>query len=82
MTDESQLLTTKQLAQYVNKPVHTIRAWRQRKVGPAGFRVGRDVMYRKSVVDDWLRRMESADATRQVEGHSEVQERKRVGASA
>ncbi|MEU1008163.1 helix-turn-helix domain-containing protein [Streptomyces sp. NPDC005890] len=48
------LLTTKELAIYLRKPVATVRGWRYRKVGPAGFRLGRDVVYRREAVDAWL----------------------------
>ena len=48
------LLTTKELAAYLRKPVATVRGWRYRKVGPAGFRLGREVVYRRSAVDAWL----------------------------
>lgn len=54
MTQSLELLTTKQLATYLNKPVNTIRGWRHRKVGPAGFKLGRDVVYRRTNVDAWL----------------------------
>jgi predicted DNA-binding transcriptional regulator AlpA len=48
------LLTTKELATYLRKPVATVRGWRYRKVGPAGFRLGREVVYRRTAVDAWL----------------------------
>lgn len=48
------LLTTKELAAYLRKPVATVRGWRYRRVGPAGFRLGRDVVYRRATVDAWL----------------------------
>lgn len=60
-----QLLTTKQLAAYLNKPVETIRTWRTRKVGPPGFRLGRDIVYRKTAVDAWLDELEAADSRAQ-----------------
>ncbi|MER6431560.1 helix-turn-helix domain-containing protein [Streptomyces sp900105245] len=48
------LLTTKELAAYLRKPVATVRSWRYRKVGPAGFKLGRDIVYRRTAVDAWL----------------------------
>ncbi|MBJ6615528.1 helix-turn-helix domain-containing protein [Streptomyces sp. I4(2020)] len=48
------LLTTKELAAYLRKPVATVRGWRYRKVGPAGFRLGRDIVYRRETVEAWL----------------------------
>ncbi|WP_037639219.1 MULTISPECIES: helix-turn-helix domain-containing protein [Streptomyces] len=61
MSHGSPLLTTKQLASYLNKPVATIHSWRRRRVGPPGFRLGRDVVYRMSAVDAWLKGLEDAD---------------------
>lgn len=60
MTQSLELLTTKQLATYLNKPVNTIRGWRHRKVGPVGFRLGRDVVYYRAAVDAWLAEREKA----------------------
>jgi predicted DNA-binding transcriptional regulator AlpA len=54
------LLTTKELAAYLRKPIATIRGWRYRKVGPAGFRLGRDVVYHRSAVDAWLAQREQS----------------------
>jgi predicted DNA-binding transcriptional regulator AlpA len=48
------LLTTKELAAYLRKPVATVRGWRYRKVGPVGFRLGREVVYRRAAVNAWL----------------------------
>lgn len=54
------LLTTKELAAYLRKPVATVRGWRYRKVGPAGFRLGRDIVYRRTTVEAWLAEREKA----------------------
>lgn len=54
------LLTTRELATYLRKPVATVRGWRYRKVGPAGFRLGRDIVYRREAVDTWLAEREQA----------------------
>lgn len=48
------LLTTRELAAYLRKPVATVRGWRYRKVGPTGFRLGRDVVYRRTAVEAWI----------------------------
>ena len=60
MTQSLELLTTKQRALYLNKPVNTIRGWRHRKVGPTGFRLGRDIVYRRETVEAWLAEREKA----------------------
>lgn len=62
-TDEApDLLTTHELAAYLRKPIATVRGWRYRKVGPTGFRLGRSVVYRRTVVDSWLAERERSAA--------------------
>lgn len=48
------LLTTKELAAYLEVPVATVYAWRYRGAGPPGFRVGRYLRFRKSDVQRWI----------------------------
>jgi excisionase family DNA binding protein len=48
------LLSTQELAAYLDLPVATLYAWRYRGHGPSGFRVGRHVRYRQSDVDRWI----------------------------
>ncbi len=48
------LLTVEHLADYLGVPVATIYAWRHRREGPRGFRVGKYVRYRMSDVQDWI----------------------------
>jgi excisionase family DNA binding protein len=49
------LLTTDELAAYLDVPVATIYAWRYHRTGPPGFRIGRYVRYRRRDVEEWLR---------------------------
>jgi excisionase family DNA binding protein len=35
-------------------PVHTLYRWRYKGHGPAGYRVGRHVRYRREAVEAWL----------------------------
>lgn len=49
------LLTTQQLAAYLDVPVATLYAWRYTGDGPPGFRVGKHLRYRSSDVDQWIR---------------------------
>jgi excisionase family DNA binding protein len=35
-------------------PVHTLYRWRYKGHGPAGYRVGRHVWYRREAVEAWL----------------------------
>ncbi|MGV9755396.1 helix-turn-helix transcriptional regulator [Streptomyces tricolor] len=58
--EKPDLLTTKELAAYLRKPIATVRGWRYRKVGPAGFRLGRNIVYRREAVDAWLAERERA----------------------
>lgn len=48
------LLSTEELAEYLDVPVATVYAWRYHRKGPPGFRIGRYVRYRLSDVEDWL----------------------------
>lgn len=38
----------------VGHPVHTLYRWRHNGDGPAGYRVGRHVRYRREAVEAWL----------------------------
>jgi len=35
-------------------PIHTLYRWRHTGDGPAGYRVGRHIRYRREAVDAWL----------------------------
>ena len=48
------LLTVEDLADYLEVPVATIYAWRYRRRGPPGFRVGRHLRFRWSDVERWI----------------------------
>lgn len=54
MTLLDPLLSTQELAAYLDLPVATLYAWRYRGRGPSGFRVGRHIRYRQSDVDQWI----------------------------
>ncbi len=49
-----QLLTVEDLAEYLDVPVATVYAWRHRRQGPPGFRVGRHLRFRWSDVERWI----------------------------
>jgi excisionase family DNA binding protein len=61
LADGDCLLTTADLAAYLNVPVETVRAWRARGTGPPGFRMGRGMRYRRSKVDAWIEQLERED---------------------
>lgn len=54
MEHVEELLTTHQLSAYLGIPVATLYAWRQRERGPASFRVGKHLRYRRSDVVRWI----------------------------
>ncbi len=53
------LLTTKDLSAETGVPEATLRYWRHRDEGPASFRVGRRVVYRRAAVEEWLNAQEA-----------------------
>lgn len=52
--ENRELLTTAELAEILRAPVSTVRYWRHIGEGPASFRLGRRVVYRRVDVDAWL----------------------------
>lgn len=60
-----QLLSPRQLADYLNVPLATLYAWRYHGEGPPGFRVGKHVRYRWNDVQVWVQdQLETARAHR------------------
>jgi excisionase family DNA binding protein len=49
-----EMLSPTEVADFLHVPVATVYGWRQRRVGPKGYRVGRHVRYRRSEVEGWL----------------------------
>ena len=48
------LMTLVELSEMLGVPVSTLYAWRYRGEGPAGYRIGRHVRYRRPVVEAWI----------------------------
>jgi excisionase family DNA binding protein len=48
------LLTTEEVANLLQIPVATVKAWRAHGKGPRGHRVGRHIRYFRADVDAWL----------------------------
>jgi excisionase family DNA binding protein len=48
------LLTITDLSEMLGVPVDTLYGWRHRGEGPAGYRIGRHVRYRRAAVEAWL----------------------------
>jgi predicted DNA-binding transcriptional regulator AlpA len=53
-TSTTDLMTLAETAAYLRTPVATLRYWRHLGEGPAGFRLGRRVVYRRADVDRWI----------------------------
>ena len=54
MEHDDRLINVHELAAYLEVPVKTLYAWRYRREGPPGFRVGRHLRYRWSDVQSWI----------------------------
>lgn len=54
MDDPDRLLNVDELADYLGVPAKTLYAWRYRRAGPHGFRVGRHLRYRWSDIQRWI----------------------------
>ena len=61
---ESALLTLEEAAALLRTPVATLRYWRHLGVGPAGFRLGRRVVYRRDDLTRWVGERQDADTDR------------------
>jgi excisionase family DNA binding protein len=48
------LMTLRDVSEMLGIPVHTLYRWRHNGDGPAGYRVGRHVRYRREAVEAWL----------------------------
>ena len=58
------VLTLSELAAALAVSVQTLYDLRSAGRGPRGFRVGRELRFRRSEVDAWLARLEAADGAR------------------
>ena len=54
--DSDRLMTIRELSAMLGVPIDTLYGWRHRGVGPAGYRIGRHVRYRRGTVEAWLSR--------------------------
>jgi excisionase family DNA binding protein len=48
------LMTLLEVSQLLGVPVATLYSWRHRGDGPAGYRIGRYVRYRRAAVEAWI----------------------------
>lgn len=58
MNAHSELLTTAEVAALTRAPLSTVRYWRHCGTGPSSFRLGRRVVYRRDLVEQWLAEQE------------------------
>ncbi len=52
------LMTELDLSRELQVARRTLRRWHARRMGPPRVKVGKQILYRRSVVADWLERME------------------------
>jgi excisionase family DNA binding protein len=57
------LMSLADLSEMLGIPVNTLYGWRTRGEGPAGYRVGRHIRYRRSTVEAWLETQTDARRT-------------------
>jgi excisionase family DNA binding protein len=62
-------LSIRELAEQLGVSVQTLYDLRSQGRGPVGFRVGRQLRFRRSEIDSWLQRLEEQDAERHPEAH-------------
>lgn len=55
-----EILTTKQVAEEYGFEEATLRWWRHCSTGPASFKLGKRVVYRRSALDAWIEAQEAA----------------------
>ncbi len=55
-----ELFTIPELANLLRVPPQTLRYWRNQHTGPASFKIGRHVRYRRGDIDRWLREQRAA----------------------
>jgi excisionase family DNA binding protein len=51
---QDDVLTVDGLATLLKVPTSTVYAWRYRRTGPRGIRVGKHLRFRRSDVESWL----------------------------
>lgn len=68
LTQIEQILSLSELCAYLHVSAQTIYDLRSQGRGPRGFRVGRELRFRISEIEDWLARMEQDDERRHRSG--------------
>lgn len=60
MTVSDELLTRREVGEWLKVPVGTLAQWAHRGFGPRGFALGGTIRYRRSAVEKWLQEQEQA----------------------
>ncbi|BBX62798.1 hypothetical protein MSAS_19720 [Mycobacterium saskatchewanense] len=55
-----EFLTAAQVSELTGLPQATLRYWRHANQGPASFRLGRRILYRREAVELWIATQEEA----------------------
>jgi excisionase family DNA binding protein len=58
---DDELLTLDEVAAHLKVPAATLRKWRAQRSGPAAFRLGKHLRYRRSAVESFLRDQEARE---------------------
>ena len=53
-TNQSRLITPEELADAIGIPIKRLYTWRLKGVGPTYVKVGNNLRYRSSDIEDWL----------------------------
>lgn len=56
----TELMTLTEVAAFLRVPPATLRYWRHLDIGPASFKIGRNVRYERQLVIRWLREQQAA----------------------
>ncbi|WP_110468490.1 helix-turn-helix transcriptional regulator [Williamsia limnetica] len=57
-----EILPTPQVSIEYGIPQGTLRFWRSKNEGPKCFRLGRNIVYRRSAIEEWIAAQEVATA--------------------
>ncbi|MFJ9529014.1 helix-turn-helix transcriptional regulator [Streptomyces cyaneofuscatus] len=55
-------LTPEDLTTLLSVPLETVYAWRKKRTGPPGFRVGKHLRYDPAAVHDWISSLSEREA--------------------
>lgn len=66
--ETERLLTSEEVADWLQIPLSTVRQWRADRRGPRGYRLGKHVRYRREDVEEWLADRSDDARRRRVKG--------------